>query len=461
MSKIFNDDWMIANGFLADAKRARRSATCCAPRRRCRRCSRCSRRHREDRARLASPIRDLAAPRDAGTGTGRQRQRRRRHAQRLRSCGHSASTGQRSDGPALSGTRTVRRDRACVQAVDAGQSGDRRHRRRRTDRRADAPRHHQLPLHQLRRRSSFDQDDIQTLAEPTKAIHVGQEADPTTGATIVPIYQTSTYTQARSASTRASTIAARSTHASGAREAVGFARGAHTASAFSSGMAATAAVINLLSAGDHASWATISTAARTASSRACSRVTASTFTYVDMSDLAAVRPPCDRIPSSSGSKRPRNPLLNCRHRGHRRVAPPEGQIVAVDNTFATPYFQQPLALGADDRRPFDDQVYRRPQRRRRRRGDHERRRAIADVIKFHQNAAGGFPDRTMPGSRCAARRRLRCACASTRATPKPSPSSSKRTTTSRVYYPGLLVAPAARPGQAADERLWRHGFIHA
>ena len=87
--------------------------------------------------------------------------------------------------------RADRRNRTRLQAADARQSGDRRHRRRRADRRPHAARHHQLPLHQLGEPSTH------AMKFTTKAIHVGQEADPATGATIVPIYQTSTYTQDR------------------------------------------------------------------------------------------------------------------------------------------------------------------------------------------------------------------------------------------------------------------------
>ena len=87
----------------------------------------------------------------------------------------------------------------------------------------------------------------------TKAIHVGQEADPATGATIVPVYQTSTYTQDAvgehkgfdySRTINPTRLALEKQLAS--------LEGAEFGYAFASGMAATAAVLNLLSAGDHA-----------------------------------------------------------------------------------------------------------------------------------------------------------------------------------------------------------------
>ena len=195
MSKIFNDDWMIANGFLADAKRRATVG---------------------DVLRSKTPLPPLITVQQddtVKTALDLLRQyeisqipvmRGREQVGSVNDVGVMRSVFDHADilhqpvsevmGRPFPGARAVRGDRACVQAPDAGQSGHRRHRRRRTDRRADAPRHHQLPLHQLRRRSSCSQDAVKFA---TKAIHVGQEADPATGATIVPIYQTSTYTQAK------------------------------------------------------------------------------------------------------------------------------------------------------------------------------------------------------------------------------------------------------------------------
>ncbi|MBV8197155.1 MAG: PLP-dependent transferase, partial [Candidatus Eremiobacteraeota bacterium] len=87
----------------------------------------------------------------------------------------------------------------------------------------------------------------------TRAIHVGQEPDPATGATIVPIYQTSTYTQERVGEHKgfdySRTI--NPTRVALEKQLASLEGGAY-GSAFASGMAATTAVINLLSAGDHA-----------------------------------------------------------------------------------------------------------------------------------------------------------------------------------------------------------------
>ena len=86
----------------------------------------------------------------------------------------------------------------------------------------------------------------------TRAIHVGQEADPTTGATIVPIYQTSTYTQSAVGEHRGFDYSRTVNPTRSALEAqLASLESARYCSAFSSGMAATAAVLNLCSAGDH------------------------------------------------------------------------------------------------------------------------------------------------------------------------------------------------------------------
>ncbi|MBV9717784.1 MAG: cystathionine gamma-synthase [Candidatus Eremiobacteraeota bacterium] len=180
----------------------------------------------------------------------------------------------------------------------------------------------------------------------TKAIHVGQEADPTTGATIVPIYQTSTYTQTRVGEHKgfdySRTI--NPTRLALERQLASL-EGARFGSAFASGMAATTAVLSLLSAGDHV---VVSDDLYGGTYRLFARVLERyglLFSYVDMTDLNAVSAAIRPATKLFWIETPTNPLLKlidihavCRIAGR--------SIVAVDNTFATPYFQQPLALGA-------------------------------------------------------------------------------------------------------------------
>lgn len=225
----------------------------------------------------------------------------------------------------------------------------------------------------------------------TKAIHVGQEADPATGATIVPIYQTSTYTQDEvgvhkgydySRTINPTRVALEKQLAS--------LEGAEYGSAFSSGMAATAAVLNLLSAGDHA---IVTDDLYGGTYRLFSRVLSRyglEFTYVDMSDLAAVRAAIRPNTKLFWIETPTNPLLKLIDIKAIAAMRTPGSVVVVDNTFASPYFQQPLALGADVVVHSTTKYI----------GGHSdvvggvaitNNAEIADVIKFHQNAVGGVP----------------------------------------------------------------------
>lgn len=181
----------------------------------------------------------------------------------------------------------------------------------------------------------------------TKAIHVGQDADPATGATIVPIYQTSTYTQARVGEHKgfdySRTI--NPTRVALERQLASL-ENARYGTAFASGMAATSAVLGLLSAGDHA---VVSDDLYGGTYRLFSRVLERfglEFTYVDMCDLDAVRSAVRPSTKLFWVETPTNPLLKVVDIAAIASLRSGEQLVAVDNTFATPYFQQPIALGA-------------------------------------------------------------------------------------------------------------------
>jgi cystathionine beta-lyase/cystathionine gamma-synthase len=181
----------------------------------------------------------------------------------------------------------------------------------------------------------------------TRAIHVGQGADPATGATIVPIYQTSTYTQTRVGEHKgfdySRTI--NPTRLALERQLASL-EGARFGSAFASGMAATTAVLGLLSAGDHV---VVTDDLYGGTYRLFSRVLERyglEFTYVDMRDLDAVRSAVRPATKLFWVETPTNPLLKIVDIAAIAALRSADQVVAVDNTFATPYFQQPLALGA-------------------------------------------------------------------------------------------------------------------
>ena len=233
----------------------------------------------------------------------------------------------------------------------------------------------------------------------TKAIHAGQEADAATGATIVPIYQTSTYTQEAIGVHRGFDYSRSINPTRVALETqLAALEGGAFASAFSSGMAATAAVLNVLSAGDHA---VVTDDLYGGTYRLFSQVLTRyglEFTYVDMGDLAAVRSAMRSNTKLFWIETPTNPLLNIvdvagiaalAHGSPVRDGR-QMPIVVVDNTFATPYFQQPLALGADIVVHSTTKYI----------GGHSDvvgGVAITDdsrlheVVKYHQNAVGGIP----------------------------------------------------------------------
>ncbi len=226
----------------------------------------------------------------------------------------------------------------------------------------------------------------------TRAIHVAQEPEPTTGSVTTPIYQTSTYAQEDigvhkgfeySRTDNPTRAVAEQVMASleGGRYGLGFA----------SGLAAESTVMHLLKAGDHV---IAGDDLYGGTGRLFSSVFEKfglEFTYVDPTDPAlvegAMRPETRLVWLES----PTNPLLRIIDiQAVSAVAHRGNAIVVVDNTFASPYFQQPLSLGADlvihsatkylgghsdlvmgMAVTSDDELH--------------------ASLKFHQNSAGGIP----------------------------------------------------------------------
>lgn len=227
----------------------------------------------------------------------------------------------------------------------------------------------------------------------TKAIHAGQEPDPSTGAVMTPIFQTSTYAQAglgehkgyeysRSGNpTRTSLESCLATLENG-----------QYGLAFASGLAAENAILSLLNAGDHLV--------------SCDDLYGGTYRlfervlkryHVESSYVSATASVKDYEQAIQPNTRmlwletPTNPLLNLVDiRALSEMAHQHKLIVVVDNTFVSPYFQQPLDLGADivvhsttkyinghsdvigGAIALNDQE-------------------LYESIKFYQNAAGGVP----------------------------------------------------------------------
>ena len=183
----------------------------------------------------------------------------------------------------------------------------------------------------------------------TRAIHAGQGADPATGATITPIYQTSTYTQQGLESHLGYEYSRTGNPTRAALEAclASLEGGAHGL-AFASGCAATAAVLSLLRPGDHVVAGDDLYGGTYRLFETVWRPLGVEFTYVDQRAAAAFGRAARPTTRLFWLETPSNPLLRLADiaavAGEARAV---GARLAVDNTFATPAFQQPLALGAD------------------------------------------------------------------------------------------------------------------
>jgi cystathionine gamma-lyase len=184
----------------------------------------------------------------------------------------------------------------------------------------------------------------------TRAIHAGQAPDPVTGAVMTPVYLTSTYAQEGPGENKGFEYSRTHNPTRFALEAnlAALEEGRHGL-AFASGLAATSTILQLLSAGDHVV--------------ACDDLYGGTFRLFDKvyrrmgmsfshvdpvgggaAVEAAMRPNTKLV----WLETPTNPMLKlCDIAAVAEVCKRRGALLAVDNTFMTPYFQKPLALGAD------------------------------------------------------------------------------------------------------------------
>jgi cystathionine beta-lyase/cystathionine gamma-synthase len=187
------------------------------------------------------------------------------------------------------------------------------------------------------------------MKQATKFIHAGVEPDPSTGAIMTPIYQTSTYVQAAPGKNKGYEYARSQNPTRKALEdalAV-FENGKHALS-FSSGVAATDAVIKLLEPGDEV---IAGNDMYGGTYRLFSKIFAKfglTFHYVNMDKPENVNAYINQNTKLIWIETPTNPLINIVDIAAVAViAKKHNILVAVDNTFATPYLQNPLDLGAD------------------------------------------------------------------------------------------------------------------
>ena len=183
----------------------------------------------------------------------------------------------------------------------------------------------------------------------TRAVHAGQAPDATTGAVVTPIYQTSTYVQDEVGAHRGYEYSRTANPTRTALErCLASLEGAASGFAFASGMAAEDAVLRLLPADSHV---VIPDDAYGGTYRLVSQVFGPAglqYTVADLSDQASIADAWRPSTRLLWVESPTNPLLGIVDiSAAARFAHDRGARCVVDNTFATPYLQQPLALGAD------------------------------------------------------------------------------------------------------------------
>ena len=190
-------------------------------------------------------------------------------------------------------------------------------------------------------RSAFD----------TLAIHAGQEPDPSTGAVVPPIYQVSTYKQDRIGEPRGGYEYSRTANPTrvGLEECLAALEAGARGLAFASGMAAEDTLLRTVCRpGDHV---VIPGDAYGGTYRLFEKVLLPwglDYTPAPLADVAAVRAAVRPETRAIWAETPTNPLLGIADiAALAQVAADAGALLIVDNTFASPYLQQPLALGAD------------------------------------------------------------------------------------------------------------------
>ncbi|HQR30476.1 MAG TPA: cystathionine gamma-synthase [Anaeromyxobacteraceae bacterium] len=183
----------------------------------------------------------------------------------------------------------------------------------------------------------------------TLAIHAGQRPDPVTGAVMTPVYLTSTYAQSAPGEHKGYEYSR--THnltRNALQDCLAALEGARHGLCFASGLAATDAILHLLEAGDHVVYSDDVYGGTFRLFDKVFRRHGLGFTPVDASDPRRVEEAMTPATRMVWLESPTNPMLKIVDLAAvTAVARARGAITVVDNTFATPYLQRPLALGAD------------------------------------------------------------------------------------------------------------------
>jgi cystathionine gamma-lyase len=286
----------------------------------------------------------------------------------------------------------------------------------------------------------------------TRAIHAGQDADPATGATVVPIYATSTYTQEAPGKHKGYEYSRSGNPTRTALEVcLAALEGGERGLAFASGLAATTAVLSVLRPGDEVVAASDLYGGTYRLLERVFRPWGLVTRYTDDPSPAGFERLLSPATKLVWIETPTNPLLQLLDiRAIADVTHRRGAVLAVDNTFASPYLQQPLALGADLVVHSTTKYL----------GGHSDvvggavvgRKDLLAPIAFYQNAAGGVPGPfdaylTLRGLKTLEVRMQRH-CANARRLAK---WLAERPQVERVYYPGL----PGHPGHELARRQMR------
>lgn len=195
-----------------------------------------------------------------------------------------------------------------------------------------------------------DEAGAASLALATLAIHGGQAPDPSTGAVMPPIYATSTYAQASPGVHQGFEYSRTHNPTRFAYErCVATLEGGSRGFAFASGMAATSTVLELLDSGNHViAMDDIYGGSYRLFERVRKRSAGLDFSFIDLTDMAAFEAAIRPNTRMVWIETPTNPMLKIVDiQAIAEAARKRGLIVVVDNTFASPILQRPLALGAD------------------------------------------------------------------------------------------------------------------
>jgi cystathionine gamma-lyase len=225
----------------------------------------------------------------------------------------------------------------------------------------------------------------------TRAIHAGQDADTATGATVVPIYATSTYTQAAPGQHKGYEYSRSGNPTRTALETcLAALEGGERGLAFASGLAASTAVLSTLKPGDEVVAAADLYGGTYRLLERVYKPWGLTTRYTDDASPAGFAKLITKSTKLVWIETPTNPLLQILDiAAIAELAHKVGAPLAVDNTFASPYLQQPIALGADLVVHSTTKYL----------GGHSDvvggavigRKDLLQPIAFYQNAAGGVP----------------------------------------------------------------------